>query len=63
MARHKGKDLKKILKAAKEGKTYVTFKQKEIRSTAVFSPEMMETKREKNTYKEKTAVNLEFSIK
>ena len=28
MARHKGKDLKKILKAAKEGKTYVTFKKK-----------------------------------
>ena len=48
MARHKGKDLKKILKTAKEGKMYVTFKQTEIRSTAVFSPEMMETRRHWN---------------
>ena len=28
---------------------YVTFKQKEIGVTAVFSPEMMETRRQRNT--------------
>lgn len=40
------KTKRKILKAAEEGKIYVTFKQTSVRSTAGFSPEMMKARRQ-----------------